>query len=180
MYTGLIAQRYAGALLEFACSNGEAEKAYAQAQELVKYFSSDKHIKAEIASPVIPSRMKQELICRGVNGICRSLEGFIALVIKQGREQFLLFMLHSFIQLYQQRNGIADVLLTTAAPIGKSIEGKVGELVRKNVDCRSVQVETAVDERLIGGFVLRIADRQMDSSVATQLAELERTLLGAL
>ena len=180
MYTGLIAKRYAGALLEFACSNGEAEKAYAQAQELVKYFSSDKHIKAEIASPVIPSRMKQELICRGVNGICRSLEGFVALVIKQGREQFLLFMLHSFIQLYQQRNGIADVLLTTAAPIGKSIEGEVGELVRKNVDCKRVQVETAVDERLSGGFVLRIADRQMDSSVATQLAELERTLLGAL
>ena len=133
MYTGLIAKRYAGALLEFACSNGEAEKVYAQAGELVKHFSSDKHIKAEIASPVIPSRMKQELICRGVNGICRSLEGLVALVIKQGREQFLLFMLHSFIQLYQQRNGIADVLLTTAAPIGKSIEGEVGELVRKNV-----------------------------------------------
>ena len=180
MYTGLIAKRYAGALLEFACSNGEAEKAYAQAGELVKHFSSDKHIKAEIASPVIPSRMKQELICRGVDGICRSLEDFIALIIKQGREQFLLFMLHSFIQLYQQRNGIADVLLTTAAPIGKSIEGEVEELVRKNVDCRSVQVQTAVDERLIGGFVLRIADRQMDSSVATQLAELERALLGAL
>ena len=180
MYTGLIAKRYAGALLEFACSNGEAEKVYAQAQELVKHFSSDKHIKAEIASPVIPSRMKQEIICRGVNGICRSMEDFIALVIKQGREQFLFFMLHSFIQLYQQRNGIADVLLTTAAPIGKSIEGEVGELVRKNVDCRRVQVQTAVDERLIGGFVLRIADRQMDSSVATQLVELERTLLGAL
>ena len=180
MYTGLIAKRYAGALLEFACSNGEAEKVYAQAQELVKRFSSDKHIKAEIASPVIPSRMKQEIICRGVDGICRSMADFIALVIKQGREQFLFFMLHSFIRLYQQRNGIADVLLTTAAPIGKSIEGEVGELVRRNVDCRSVQVQTAVDERLIGGFVLRIADRQMDSSVATQLAELERTLLGAL
>jgi F-type H+-transporting ATPase subunit delta len=101
-------------------------------------------------------------------------------VVKQGREQFLLFMLHSFIQLYQQKNGIADVLLTTAAPIGKSIEKEIGELVRKNADCRSVQVETNVDERLIGGFVLRIADRQMDSSVATQLAQLERTLLGAL
>mgnify|MGYP002512288859 CR=1 FL=1 len=49
MYTGLIAKRYAGALLEFACSNGEAETVYAQARELVKYFSSDKHIKAEMA-----------------------------------------------------------------------------------------------------------------------------------
>lgn len=180
MYTGLIAKRYAGALLEFACSNGEAETVYAQARELVKYFSSDKHIKAEMASPVIPAKMKQEIICRGVAGMCNSLEKFVALVVKQGREQFLLFMLHSFIQLYQQKNGIADVLLTTAAPIGKSIEKEIGELVRGNVDCKDVQVETNVDERLIGGFVLRIADRQMDSSVATQLAQLERTLLGAL
>ncbi len=180
MYTGLIAKRYAGALLEFACSNGEAEKVYAQAQELVKYFSSDKHIKAEISSPVIPSRIKQEILCRGVDGMCSSLQKFISLVLKQGREQFLLFMLHSFLQLYRQRNGIANVVLTTAAPIGKSIEGEIGELVRKNANCSSVQVQTAVDERLIGGFVLRIEDRQMDSSVATQLAEIERTLLGAL
>ena len=59
MYTGLIAKRYAGALLEFACPNGEADTVYTQARELVKFFSSDKHIKAEMASPVIPAKMKR-------------------------------------------------------------------------------------------------------------------------
>ena len=89
-------------------------------------------------------------------------------------------MLSSFTQLYEKENGIANVTLTVAAPVGEEIVGGVGEIVRKNIGCKSVQMESRVDERLIGGFTLRIADRQMDASVARELADLKRILLGKL
>lgn len=180
MYIGLIAKRYASALLEFASLQGQADLVYDQARELIKYFQTNPKIKAEIASPVISSKIKSGIILGGVKGVCSAFERFIAMVINHKREEHLLFMLSSFTQLYEKENGIANVTLTVAAPVGEEIVGGVGEIVRKNIGCKSVQMESRVDERLIGGFTLRIADRQMDASVTRELADLKRILMGKL
>ncbi len=180
MYIGLIAKRYASALLEFASGQGQADLVYNQARELIRYFQTNPKIKAEIASPVISSKIKKGILLGGVKDICSTFERFIVMVINHGREEHLLFMLSSYTQLYEKENGIANVTLTVAAPVGDEIVGGVGEIVRKNIGSKSVQMESRVDERLIGGFTLRIADRQMDASVARELADLKRILLGKL
>ena len=181
MYTGLIAKRYAKALFDFALSNGEDKQVYAQVVELIEYFSSNAAVKEQTASPVIPGQMKKALVMAGLKDrVCRSLERFVDLVMQHGREEFLVFMLHSYTSLYKEHYKIAQVDLTVAAPLGEGVEKGIAQLVQKNTACNSVQVRTRTDESIIGGFVLRIDDMQMDASVAAQLGKLKNVLLGKL
>ncbi len=181
MYTGLIAKRYAQALFEFSLSKGEESVVYAQVKELIGYFSSNVSAREQIVSPVITPRLKKDIVLAGVKGgMCSSLERFADLVIGHGREEFLVFMLHSFNAIYKKHFKIAQVELTVATGLGEGVENGIAQIVKKNTDCSSVQISTREDDSIIGGFVLRIDDMQMDASVATQLARLRDTLLGKL
>lgn len=181
MYTGLIAKRYAKALFDFALSNGEDKLVYAQVLELIEYFAQNASVKEQITSPVIAAQMKKAYVLAGVKGeVCNSLQRFVDLVMQQGREEFLVFMLHSYTSLYKEHYRIAQVELTVAAPLGEGVEEGIANLVQKNTECSSVQLRTRTDESIIGGFVLRIDDMQMDASVAAQLGKLKNVLLGKL
>lgn len=181
MYTGLIAKRYAEALFRFAVSNGEAEAVYTQVNGIAGRIMDSPELKAALASPILSGEAKMSAVLAAAGGdVCRSLEDFISLVLRHGREHYLIYMLHSFLGLYEGQNGIARVSLVTAAPVGKDIEEEVSELVRKRTACSSVRLEKEVDERLIGGFVLRVADKQMDASVAARLEKLRGILSGKL
>ncbi len=181
MYTGLIAKRYAKALFDFALSKGEDKLVYAQVLELIEYFLSNTAVKGQIASPVVARQIKRTIVFAGVkSGVCSSLEKFVDLVMQQGREEFLLFMLHSYTSLYKEHYKIAQVDLTVAAPVVEDVEKRIAKMVQKNIGCGSVQLRTRTDESIIGGFVLRIDDMQLDASVATQLGKLKEILLGRL
>ena len=181
MYTGLIAKRYAKALFDFALSKGEDKLVYAQVQELIEYFSSNAAAKGQIVSPVVAVQIKKAFVLAGVKGgVCSSLERFVDLVMQHGREEFFVFMLHSYTSLYKEHYKIAQVELTVAAPLGEDVEKGIAGLVQKNTECSSVQLRTRTDESIIGGFVLRIDDMQMDASVAAQLGKLKNVLLGKL
>lgn len=181
MYTGTIARRYAKALLDFASSNGEEDVVYSQARELAEHLKANPSIRKELESPILPSNVKLAELCKGVkDGVCRSLDRFLSLVARHGREKFIPFMLHSFCGMYEQKHGIASVVLTTAAPVADAVVQEAASMVKKQTGSSRVRVKTEVDENLIGGFVLRIADMQMDASVATQLKKLQETLLERL
>lgn len=181
MYTGLIAKRYADALLRFAVSNGEAEAAYTQVNSIAGRLIESPKLRAVLASPVLSEEAKRSAVLgAAAGGVCRSLEDFISLVLRHGREHYLVYMFHSFLGLYEEQNGIARVSLVTATPVGKEIEEGIQEMVMKRTACSSVRLEKEVDERLIGGFVLRVADKQMDASVAARLEKLRGILSGKL
>lgn len=181
MYTGLIAKRYAKALFDFALSKGEDKLVYAQVLELIEYFAHNASAKEQIASPVVAAQIKKAFVFAGVKDeVCSSLQRFVDLVMQQGREEFLVFMLHSYTSLYKEHYRIAQVEITVAAPLGEGVEEGIANLVQKNTECSSVQLRTRTDESIIGGFVLRIDDMQMDASVASQLGKLKNILLGKL
>lgn len=181
MYTGLIAKRYAEALFRFAVSNGEAEAVYTQVNGIAGHLMDSPELKAAVDSPVLSVEAKRSAVLGAAgDGVCRSLEDFISLVLRHGREHYLIYMFHSFLGIYEERNGIARVSLVTAAPVGEEIEEGIRDMVMKRTACSSVRLEKEVDERLIGGFVLRVADKQMDASVAARLEKLRGILSGKL
>lgn len=181
MYTGTIARRYAKALLDFASSNGEEDAVYSQVKELAEHLKANPSKRRELESPILPSKVKLALLYGGVKGgMCSSLEDFLSLVEGHGRTKFILFILHSFIGMYEQKHRIASVVLTTAVPASEEVEQEIASMVKEKTGSCSVRMESNVDESLIGGFVIRIADMQMDASVATQLKELQQSLLEKL
>ena len=106
-----------------------------------------------------------------------STNGFIKLLVVKGRELNLPEIAGAFIDQYNVLKNIRMVKLTTAAPmataIKASIEGKIAGYMPKD----TVDLKIAVDEELIGGFVLEVEDKLYDASVRKSLNEIRSKII---
>jgi F-type H+-transporting ATPase subunit delta len=66
------------------------------------------------------------------------------------------------------------VKLTTATPISDSLKAAIVEQVKKTSDIKNIDLETSVNSKIIGGFVLQSGDKMVDASVAYSLQEMSR------
>jgi F-type H+-transporting ATPase subunit delta len=78
-----------------------------------------------------------------------------------------------FNQLFDIMNGVEVAKVTTAFPITPELESKVLAKIAE-ISNKKITIENIVDPSIIGGFVLRIGDKQYNASVANRLQELKR------
>jgi F-type H+-transporting ATPase subunit delta len=72
-------------------------------------------------------------------------------------------------------NGIEVAQVTTAIPMDAALEAKVLAKIATLSD-KKITIENIVDASIIGGFILRIGDKQYNASVANRLQVLKREL----
>lgn len=151
MNTGTISLRYAKALLKYVLATGNGEAVYAQVRALLR-------------DPAAVSSVKLE----------KELADFVALLVRNHRTDYLKFILHSFVRLYDAQTGRQEAVLVTAIPAPD-----FAQIIRDRLcagrQC-TLEMEEKVDPELIGGFVLDVDGRRLDASVRTQL----RSLLASL
>ena len=83
----------------------------------------------------------------------------------------------SFIMLYSDSKNIVTARVTTAAAITDDIRTQVLAQLKSVVGDANIKVEEHVNESLIGGFVLRVGDREFNASVSNKLQKLKREFL---
>lgn len=150
MNTGVISSRYAAALLSYVQETGGGEKVCAQAQEIL--LTGD-----------VPARLEPEL------------DRFISLLRKNGRMEYVRFILTTFVNFYHESRGEKIARLITVKP-DPGLEKRVREYLEKRNSCK-VELVTATDPSLIGGFVIEIDDCVLDASVKKQLHLIRRELV---
>lgn len=179
MYAGTIAKRYATALADFAATRGEERVVFDEARRLALYMSEVVQLREMMLAPTLDVEHKLSLMKRCVEGtMSQSMERFVRMVFAHRRERHLEFMFHSLVRIIKERHSIVDVELTVATPIDKPTKERIAELAKQLTGCRDVEMSCRVDEALIGGFRLRMDDRQVDASIRTQLDEVRRKLVG--
>jgi F-type H+-transporting ATPase subunit delta len=77
--------------------------------------------------------------------------------------------------LFDVMNGVEVAKVTTAFPMDAALEAKVLAKIATFSD-KKVTIENTVDASIIGGFILRIGDKQYNASVANRLQVLKREL----
>lgn len=172
------AQRYAQAIFELAEQAGKLEKVSTDLAVLTEAFVSSPELRGALENPVVLETRKQAIV-REV----AALAGADSLVIR-----LLLVMSHrGRIGALSETNkcfqGLADAVLgieraevTTAMPMEEPFyQGLEAGLSR--TQGKRVVLQRKTDASLIGGAVLRVGGRTMDSSVRTHLDRLERELL---
>ena len=148
MNTGIIASRYAAALLRYTQETGGGERVCAQVRRLLDHPEHD------------PGPLEPEL------------ERFIQLLVRNGRLEDVRFILHDFIEMYYRSLGVRVAHLTTVVASGE-LEQKLHAMLEKQLGCK-VMIETRVDPSLIGGFTLEVGDYLLDASVRRQIETIRR------
>jgi F-type H+-transporting ATPase subunit delta len=154
MDSGLIATRYAHALLLFAREQKAEKRIYDDADALNKVLQSQDGV---------PGCIEQ---------LCEPMQRFLALVIRNKRVNNLPDILHAYRALYRKEHGITRAWLTTATE-NPELAARLAELMKLR-GFTKVDVCTEVNPDLIGGFIVQIEDKRLDASIASQLRTIRK------
>ena len=109
--------------------------------------------------------------------ISRELLGFLHLVVAKDRYGEIDGILDFFIGKVKQHQGIGIANVATAVSLNEDQKKEIENKLLATTPFDRMEMHYQVEEDLIGGMVIRIGDRVVDSSVKTKLFELQRELL---
>ena len=173
-----LAGRYAKSLLDISIEQNNLEAVYADMNLLQKICKSNPDFVAVLKSPVITQDKKQKIIeAITQNNVTKITSVFIRLLISKTRESNLPEIADAFIDQYNTLNNIYKVKITTAMPISAELQNSIVEKLRSDKGLERIEVETSIDESLIGGFKLQLGDMLVDASISRDLTDISRQFL---
>ena len=175
MSIGVISKRYAKALYAFSAEQGGADEIYRNMLQLIYTLEKVKELPFILRDPAITPQQRVELICNAAEASPLFKE-FAHLVVKEEREELLLFIAHCYMTLYRKEKGVLSVSFTTATPIDEVFAAKVERLIAQSSGAR-VELNNVVDPSIVDGFVYEANSVRLDASVKGQLQEIRRNLV---
>ncbi|WP_313374063.1 ATP synthase F1 subunit delta [Chishuiella sp.] len=169
------AQRYAKSLMQFANETNQADVVYAEMNDVCKIIKESDDLKSFLNSPIIEASKKEVVLKEIFKSFSKTTNTFISLVVKQGRENILSKIADQFIANYNLANNIVTAEITSAVQLDqKTIDNIVAKAKQTLAAGSQVNVVNKIDASLIGGFILKIGNTQIDSSIKTKLATLKK------
>ena len=176
MDIGVISTRYARALLKSATDAKLDGQVYQEMMILAKSYVDVPMLRQTIDNPMLEKEKKQTLLETAAGGSPSKLtQTFIALVLKEDRENMVQFMANSYVTLSRKQKNVIRGKLTTAACVSAETEQKMRQMVESQTQ-GTVEFETEVNPDIIGGFILEYDTYRMDASVKTKLNNILNTL----
>ncbi len=176
MDIGVISVRYARALLKSATDQKLEEQVYQDMMTLAKSYVDVPQLRQTIDNPMLAKETKQSLLSTASGSkACPLTKAFIALVLKEDRENMVQFMANSYVTLYRKQKNVIRGKLTTAARVSAATEQKMRQMVESKTN-GTVEFETEVNPDIIGGFILEYDTYRMDASVKSKLNNILNTL----
>jgi F-type H+-transporting ATPase subunit delta len=167
------ARRYAKALLSFAKEQKEMENVAADMELIASTCKQSKELVTLLKSPVVKTEKKREIINKIFSGKIGSITlKFLEVMTKQNREDILAEIASAFQAVYREDKGIVTAEIVTAVPLSEEDRQKALKFITDIY--QKVELTEKVDEDLIGGFIIRVGDKQYDESVASKLMALRR------
>ena len=168
--------RYAGALLKSATDANIEDTVYQEMMTVAKSYIDVPALRQTIDNPMLSKDVKQILLTTAAGPMASQLtQSFIALVLKEDRENMIQFMANSYVTLYRKQKNVISGKLTTAARVSAQTEQKMRQMVESKTQ-GTVEFETEVNPDIIGGFILEYDTYRMDASVKSKLNNILNTL----
>ncbi len=169
-----IARRYAKALTD-ALPDEKLGKVLEEVKALNGLFD-DRAIRY-FKSPVIPVEKKKELMEQVLNkaGVSSELRKVLLLMAQKDRLGIFREFYSELEKLVDLRLGIIKAEITSATEIDEEtlhrIKNKIEELFGKKAE-----ITVKIDASIIGGFIVKVADKVLDASIKTQLENLKKAI----
>lgn len=165
--------RYAKAILDSALTNGAAQDVYNDMASIASTIEGNEELNTFILNPTIGVGVKEAALTEvfaNVNGVTKSL---FHLLFENKRFEILADVASQYKIQFDEMNGLEVAKVTTAIPMDSALEAKVSEKIKEFSD-KKVTIQNIVDPSIIGGFILRIGDKQYNASIANRLQVLKR------
>ncbi len=173
-----LAGRYAKSLLGLAVEKNELQAVYDDVKMIKQLCHQNPDFKALLKSPIISSDKKKKIVAAVLLNKVSTITGlFINLLINKTRESNLPEIADTFIQQYNEMKNIHTVKITTAVPLSPEMSEMLLGKIRKNASYQNIELQTVVDESLIGGYKFEMGDKLIDASILRDLNDVRKQFL---
>lgn len=168
----VVASRYAKSLIDLAKEKSLLDVVNNDMELFLQVCKTSRDFDLLLKSPIISNSKKSDVLKAifesKVNTFTFSL---FELAIKKGRVSILDSVASEFIRQYNVIKGIEFATVTTATSISKEVEAVFVSII-EGITATKIKLITKVDPALIGGFIIKVSNKQIDQSVASKLNSL--------
>jgi F-type H+-transporting ATPase subunit delta len=172
-----VAARYAKSLLDLGKEMGTLSAVKDDMDLLSKTMTESRELRLLLRNPIVKHDKKLAILSAIFKGKVSDMTlRFFTILTEKNRESAIEGIGPEFLAQYNAMQGIQSAEVTSATPLTAIARLEIRKLVTEQTGLAEVQLTEKVDPELIGGFVLRVGDKQIDDSVRTSLRKLRTSL----
>lgn len=168
--------RYAKAILEIADSKKVATEVSADMALIASTIQSNSELSSFIQNPLVKTEAKKDVVSEVFTSVNAVTKSIFQLLLENKRFEILDSIAVEYNKLFDIKNGVEVAKVTTAVPMDAALESKVSAKIASISSSKKITIENIVDPAIIGGFILKIGDKQYNASIADRLQVLKREL----
>lgn len=173
----LVSKTYGDALFAVALESNRMDEFFEAVKVVVEVLHENAEFGKLLNHPKIMKEDKVKIVEETfVSRIPKEIVGVMTLLVEKGRTEDMISVFQYFIDLVKEEKKIGKAYVTTAVALNEKQKEKVEQKLLDTTKYETFEMDYSVDKSLIGGMVIRIGDRVVDSSIKTKLYELTREL----
>lgn len=173
----LIEGSYGDALFELALEQNSLDSVAEQVDVLAQAFAENPELLKLLTHPKISKEEKVSVIENIFKGrFSDDIVGFLVIITEKDRGAQIEGILNYFKAKVREYKKIGVARVTSATELSAQQKARVEEKLLQQTSYESFEVDYSVDASLIGGMVIRIGDRVVDSSIRTKLDTMTKNL----
>ena len=174
MRASLAGQRYAKSLIGLSIEENKLEDVYKDMALISDTVSKSNDLQSLLNSPIVKTDKKQEILSSiFVKSINELTIKFLALISSRNREAILGDIASSFVDQYKVIKKIIVTEITSAIKLDDVQKKKIIQLLNTDKDT-TVEIVEKINPDIIGGFIVRVDDKQIDASISRKLDDLKQ------
>ncbi len=166
--------RYAKAVLEMAQENNALDAVNADMKVIASTISENNDLNTMLQSSVIKSEVKKDAMLKIFTDLNDTTKKLFDVLISNKRIDIIEAIAIKYQELYDKAQGIVEATVTTAVPLTDDLKTKVLAKVKDLTGSNKIAITSIVNEDILGGFILRVGDKEYNASIANQLNRLKR------
>lgn len=173
----VVSSRYAQAVYHLAESQNQVEAVLNDFRQIATACNESNDLRVFLKSPVINPALKKQAFSKAFEGKISDITmAFVNKLMALRREAILFDITNAYIAFYNKQKGIVTIEVTSAVALDASAIEQIKNIVKQNAayaSTQSFQIVEKVNPAIIGGLIIKVDDKQIDESVATQINNLK-------
>lgn len=175
----VVANRYADALFELGIEKNILDQYVEELNTVKDVFSDNEQLDTFLKHPSIKNKTKKQLLEEAFTGLHVDILNTLKLLVERSRTEMVLAIIDHFIQLVNDRKGIAEAKVFSVRELSQSEQVELQATFAKRFNKSDIHLVNIVDPGLLGGMKVQVGNTIFDGTVKNKLRRIERKIVTA-
>lgn len=178
MIPGVIARRYATALLELGSETHQLDALVDELQRAAQAYDLSADLRSALADPLVSVQAKHEIVKEVATRLAlgQVTKNALALLVDRRRIKALPAIAQRLREMADDKRGVLRAEILTAMPLPEEYFTQLQQQLER-VTGRRIALDRKLDPSLICGVVARVGDTVYDGSLIARLRKMKETML---